>query len=134
MLLKPQSPFALETILAELQKVDPSMTLFRGYGVVNLYSTKHKYSIAPIVNLEKSELVFELCVPNGFVGNEIFAGSPDQCIDWVRENFNDICAMSNFAGRVGTREEYLTSIGENPAEAAEFDPRNDEATQEAVAA
>jgi hypothetical protein len=77
MLLKPQSPFSLETILAEVQKIDPSMTLFRGYGVVNLYSTKHKYSIAPIVNLEKSELVFELCVPNGFVGNEIFAGSPD---------------------------------------------------------
>lgn len=134
MLLKPQSPFDLGTITAEVQKIDPSMTLFRGYGVVNLYSTKHKYSIAPIVNLEKSELIFELCVPNGFVGNEIFAGSPDQCVNWLRENFNDIVAMSNFAGRVGTREEYLTSIGENPAEAAEFDPLKDEATQDAIAA
>jgi hypothetical protein len=133
MLFKTTSPLDLDNILAEVQKIDPSMTLFRGYGVVNLYSTKHKYSVSPIVNLEKSELIFELCVPNGFVGNEIFAGSPDQCIDWLRENFNDIVAMSNFAGRVGTREEYLVSIGENPAEAAEFDPLTDEATQEAVA-
>jgi hypothetical protein len=133
MLLQAKSPFDLDTILAEVQKIDPSMTLFRGYGVVNMYSTKHKYSVSPIVNLEKSELIFELCVPNGFVGNEIFAGSPDQCIDWLRENFNEICAMSNFAGRVGTREEYLTSIGENPADAAEFDPLKDEAAN-AVAA
>jgi hypothetical protein len=134
MLLQAKSPFSLETILAEVQKIDPTMTLFRGYGVVNLYSTKHKYSISPIVNLEASELIFELTVPNVNVGNEIFAGTPDQCINWLRENFNEIVALSDFSGRVGTREDYLVSIGENPAEAAEFDPLKDEATQEAVAA
>jgi hypothetical protein len=120
-----QSPFSLNVILAKLQQIDPSIYMFQGYGVTNFYSKKHKFSVSPIVNLEKSELIFELCVPNGFVGNEIFAGSPDQCLDWVRENFNDIVAASDFSGRVGTREEYLTQIGENPETADDFDPLKD---------
>jgi hypothetical protein len=122
MLLLTDSPFSLPNILAKLKQIDDSMTLFQGYGVTNFYSTKHKYTIAPTVNLEKNELLFELCVPNGYVGNELFAGSPDQCFDWIRENMTEIIAASDFSGRVGTREEYLAKLGENPAEADEFDP------------
>lgn len=117
-----KNPFDLATIHEELKKLDHSIVFFRGYGVVNFYSVIHKYSISPTVDLEKGELLFELVVPNGFVGNEIFAGSPDQCIDWVRENLSNIISMSNFEGRVGTREEYLVSIGENPTEAVESEP------------
>ena len=122
MLLMTDSPYSLANILAKLKQIDDSMTLFQGYGVTNFYSTKYKYSISPTVNLENDELLFELCVPNGFVGNELFAGSPDQCFDWVRENLADIIAASNFAGRVGTREDYLAQQGENPADADESDP------------
>lgn len=125
------SPFDLNVILKQLQKIDPSLVLFRGYGVVNYYSQKHKYSISPTVNLEKNELLFELCVPNGFVGNEIFAGSPDQCTDWLRENLTQIIAVSDFSGRVGTRDDYLAKLGENPAEADEFDPLTDPEDQQA---
>ncbi len=122
MLLVTDSPFSLGNIIAKLKQIDDSMTLFQGYGVTNFYSTKYKYSIAPTVNLEKNELLFELCVPNGFVGNELFAGSPDQCLDWIRDNLADIIAASDFSGRVGTREEYLAKLGENPTEADESDP------------
>jgi hypothetical protein len=122
MLLMTESPFSLPNILAKLKQIDDSMTLFQGYGVTNFYSTKHKYTITPTVNLEKNELLFELCVPNGFVGNELFAGSPDQCFDWIRDNMTEIIAASDFSGRVGTREDYLAKLGENPTDADEFDP------------
>jgi hypothetical protein len=122
MLLVTDSPFSLSNILAKLKQIDDSMTLFQGYGVTNFYSEKYKYSLSPTVNLENDELLFELCVPNGFVGNELFAGSPDQCFDWVRDNLANIIAASDFSGRVGTREDYLAGLGENPAEADEADP------------
>jgi hypothetical protein len=121
-LFAPDSPFSLKSILAQLQKIDPSMTLFQGYGVTNFYSTKHKYSISPTVDLENSELLFELLIPNIFVGNQLFTGAPDECMDWLRENMTNIIAASDFSGRVGTREDFLKSQGENPAEADEFDP------------
>ena len=117
-----KNPFNLDVIHEQLKKIDDSIILFRGYGVVNFYSERHKYSIAPTVDLEQGKCVFELVVPNGYVGNEIFVGTPDECTDWIRENLNDAIAMSNFAGRVGTREDYLIAQGENPAEAAEFEP------------
>jgi hypothetical protein len=129
-LLAPDSPFSLKSILEQLQKLDPSMTLFQGYGVTNFYSTKHKYSISPTVDLEKGELLFELLIPNILVGNQLFAGAPDECMDWIRENMTSIIAASDFTGRVGTREDFLNSQGENPAEADEFDPLAIEASSE----
>lgn len=131
-----KNPFSLETIHEQLKKIDNSIILFRGYGVVNFYSQVHKYSIAPTVDLEKGECVFELVVPNGYVGNERFVGTPDECTDWIRENLNDVIAMSNFAGRVGTREDYLIAQGENPADAEAFEPTaaNEEADAMELAA
>jgi hypothetical protein len=125
-LFAPDSPYSLKNILAKLKKIDPSITLFQGYGVTNFYSEKHKYSISPTVDLEKGELLFELLIPNIFVGNQLFAGAPDQCMDWIRENLTNIIAAADFSGRVGTREDYLTAQGENPADAAEFDPLTQE--------
>lgn len=126
LLFAPESPFSLKNILKKLQQIDPSMTLFQGYGVTNFYSTNHKYSISPTVDLEKGELLFELLIPNAYVGNQLFSGAPDQCMDWIRENLTNIIAASDFSGRVGTREDYLASLGENPADASEFDPLTQE--------
>jgi hypothetical protein len=129
-LFESDSPFSLKNILKQLQKIDPSMTLFQGYGVTNFYSTKHKYSVSPTVNLEKGELLFELLIPNVYVGNQLFAGAPNECMDWIRENLTNIIAASDFSGRVGTRDDYLVSIGENPVEADEFDPLQVESAME----
>lgn len=117
------TPLDLNVVHANLKKIDASIILFRGYGVTNFYSEKHKYSIGPYVDTEKGELIFEVTVPNGAVGNEIFKGSPSDVMDWVRDNFGQFVAMSNFEnGRVGTREEYLIAQGENPADADAFEP------------
>lgn len=121
LLTKPE--LDLNVIHANLKKIDPSIILFRGYGVTNFYSEKNKFSIGPYIDMDNNELIFEVTVPNGAVGNEVFKGSPSDVLDWVRENFDTFVSMSNFEnGRVGTRDEYLTKIGENPADADSFEP------------
>ena len=123
---KTSSSLDLQVILENLKKIDPSIILFRGYGVTNFYSEKNKFSIGPYVDVENQELIFEVTVPNGDIGNEIFKGSPSDVMDWVRDNFSAFCDKSNFEnGRVGTREEYLIAQGENPADAAAFEPTED---------
>ncbi len=113
----------LNIILDNLKKIDPSIILFRGYGVTNFYSEENKFSIGPYIDTATNELIFEVTVPNGAVGNEVFKGSPADVLDWVSENFSQFVAMSNFEnGRVGTREEYLIAIGENPADALASEP------------